>query len=123
MWLCRNGKTAEYSEAVDGIHYLKDDGFLFPRIVFAGHDKLYETREESIIRALDDLEQEGCNLYLELHPAPEKGEYAFIAQDPDGEWCGFYEKPTLYDSFWGDGGLYYFIQKSPRNPFWRKTLR
>jgi len=83
-----------------------------------------ESKEEALQAAVDYHETEGCALYLELHPAPEKGDYLFVAQDSDGEWCGFYEKPFTRGQTWDDSvDSYNFIQSSPPNPFWRKTLR
>jgi len=84
-----------------------------------------ESKEEALLAAMDYHETEGCALYLELYPAPEKGEYAFIAQDADGEWCGYDHKPDLKEDAWVERASldWHHICKSPPNPFWRKTLR
>ena len=123
-WMCFEGRTAEYLMG-NGSWLLKNrtnEYLYFPKIADA--ETLFESKEEAYRAAMDYHETEGCALYLELYPAPEKGEYTFIAQDMDGEWCGFYEKPSSRNTTWADDACTYdVIKKSPPNPFWRKTLR
>ena len=86
-----------------------------------------ESKEEALQAAVDYHETEGCALYLELHPAPEKGDWAWIAQDSSGHWFGFQTEPILNQQggMWsrGVGRLSACLLNSPPNPFWRKTLR
>jgi hypothetical protein len=78
-------------------------------------------------QVMDYHEEEGCKAYLELYPAPEKGEWAWIAQDSSGHWFGFDIKPDINQSaaIWGNPvtKLRNLLIISPPNPFWRKTLR
>ena len=125
MYLHKEGKVAEYLMS-DGVWFLKNKRFeylFFPKR--ADEEELFESKEEAYLAAMDYHETEGCALYLELHPAPEKGEWAFIAQDADGEWCGYDHKPDLKEDAWVERTSldWHHICKSPPNPFWRKTLR
>ena len=125
MYLHNEGKVAEYLMS-DGVWFLKNKRFeylFFPKR--ADEEELFESKEEAYLAAMDYHETEGCALYLELYPAPEKGEWAFIAQDADGEWCGYDHKPDLKEDAWVERTSldWHHICKSPPNPFWRKTLR
>ena len=125
MYLHKEGKVAEYLMS-DGVWFLKNKRFeylFFPKR--ADEEELFAAKEEAYNVAMDYHETEGCALYLELYPAPEKGEYGFIAQDADGEWCGYDHKPDLKEDSWVERTSldWHHICKSPPNPFWRKTLR
>ena len=125
MYLHKEGKVAEYLMS-DGVWFLKNKRFeylFFPKR--ADEEELFESKEEAYLAAMDYHETEGCALYLELYPAPEKCEWAFIAQDADGEWCGYDHKPDLKEDAWVERTSldWHHICKSPPNPFWRKTLR
>ena len=132
MYLHKEGKVAEYAHSKDEFCYDIVDrpsgSVPFGNLVFDDGSQFqpgwFKIREEALQAAMDYHETEGCKLYLELYPAPEKGGYTFIAQDMDGEWCGFYEKPSSRNTTWADDACTYdVIKKSPPNPFWRKTLR
>lgn len=136
MYLHKEGKVAEYTateRGTSGQYYdltarLNGNDVWFSNQEYCENGvefpNWYGTKEEALQAAMDYHETEGCALYLELYPAPEKGDYAFIAQDMDGEWCGFHEKPYLQNTTWADEAYTYdVIKKSPPNPFWRKTLR
>ena len=110
----------------DGVWFLKNKRFeylFFPKR--ADEEELFQSKKEALQAAMDYHETEGCALYLELYPAPEKGEYGFIAQDADGEWCGDDRKPDLKEDAWVERTSldWHHICKSPPNPFWRKTLQ
>lgn len=128
MYLHKEGKVAEYLMS-DGVWFLKNKRFeylFFPKR--ADEEELFESKEEAYLAAMDYHETEGCALYLELYPAPEKGDWAFIAQDYSGKWWGYKAKPVIREaeSVWTELGCKmseYHISQSPPNPFWRKTLR
>ena len=131
MYLHKEGKIAEYKAVGDGYFDLigRPDGQIwFDNQLYHPASKPsngYASKTEAYLDAMGYHETEGCALYLELHPAPEKGEYAFIAQDADGEWCGYDHKPDLKEDAWVERTSldWHHICKSPPNPFWRKTLR
>jgi len=129
MYLHKEGKVAEYAPTKDKFWYelMEPLGYGFLKSMYFNPDLpdgCFKPRDEVLQDAMDYHETEGCALYLELYPAPEKGDYLFVAQDSDGEWCGFYEKPFTRGQTWDDSvDSYNFIQSSPPNPFWRKTLR
>ena len=130
IYVHKEGKVAEYTPTEDGYLNLtkRPDGEVWfeNKIYLLSNmpENWFNYKEEALQAAMDYHEAEGCKLYLELHPAPEKGGYTFIAQDMDGEWCGFYEKPSSRNTTWADDACTYdVIKKSPPNPFWRKTLR
>ena len=130
IYVHKEGKVAEYTPTEDGYLNLtkRPDGEVWfeNKIYLLSNmpENWFNYKEEALQAAMDYHEAEGCALYLELYPAPEKGDYLFIAQDSDGEWCGFYEKPFTRGQTWDDSvDSYNFIQSSPPNPFWRKTLR
>lgn len=116
MYLHKEGKVAEYQEGVNGFFWLVGNSSGFP---------IHLSKEEIYQSAIDYHETEGCKSYLELYPAPDKGEYAWIAQDADGEWCGYDHKPDLKEDAWVEKTSldWHHIRKSPPNPFWRKTLQ
>lgn len=138
MYLHKEGRIAEYAIGNPGLYgqyyYLVDrpigdswfsneayvpDGQEFP--------DWYESKEDAYNAAMDYHETEGCKLYLELYPAPEKGEWDWIAQDENGLWWAYRVKPSCNGrvSSWGSYGEMSEspIFGSPPNPFWRKTLR
>ena len=130
IYVHKEGKVAEYTPTEDGYLNLtkRPDGEVWfeNKIYLLSNmpENWFNYKEEALQAAMDYHETEGCALYLELYPAPEKGGYTFIAQDMDGEWCGFYEKPSSRNTTWADDACTYdVIKKSPPNPFWRKTLR
>ena len=133
MYLHKEGKVAEYAHSKDKFYYDIVDrpsgSVPFGNLVFDDGSQFqpgwFKVREEALQAAMDYHETEGCKLYLELYPAPEKGEYGFIAQDADGEWCGYNRKPDLKEDAWIERTSldWHHICKSPPNPFWRKTLR
>ena len=127
MYLHKEGKVAEYLMS-DGVWFLKNKRFeylFFPKR--ADEEELFESKEEAYLAAMDYHETEGCALYLELYPAPEKGDWAWIAQDYIGKWWGYSEEPYHEGNHtsWGSTGRMseYYISQSPPNLFWRKTLR
>lgn len=139
IWIHINGNVAEYTEAERGssgqyydltarIHgndvwfsnqEYREDGVKFPN--------WYDTKLEALQAAIDYHETEGCNAYRELYPAPEKGEWDWIAQDENGLWWAYRVKPSCNGriSSWGSYGEMSEspILESPPNPFWRKTLQ
>lgn len=134
MFLHKEGKIAEYQRSEHGYFDLVDrpDGYIwFDNQIYhpvSVPPDSYALKEEAYAAAMDYHETEGCKLYLELYPAPEKGEWDWVAQDSDGKWWGYrYGKPKLdpFKSVWYTNGSMgdYQIKKSPPNPFWRKTLR
>ena len=131
MYLHKEGKIAEYQMAgtVSGfeIWVTQTPGFLEELSLgpgWSGDDWLGD-RDEALRAAIDYHETEGCALYLELYPAPEKGEWAWIAQDCNGHWYGYAAKPIAKFDGWANQSLgpHGIIHRSPPNPFWRKTLR
>ena len=137
MYLHKEGKIAEYTidyadhtGAYYNITHRPDTRIWFGNRVWVPAEQNYiegyfEQRDEALQAAMNYHEEEGCKLYLELYPAPEKGEWAWIAQDCNGWWYGYAERPFTSADFW-------FAPKSvskntivqmPINPFWRKTLR
>lgn len=127
MYLHKEGKIAEYQMS-DGVWFLKNKRFeylLFPKR--ADEEELFQSKKEALQAAMDYHETEGCALYLELYPAPEKGEWAWIAQDADGDWCGYDLKPLLRKDQWEasatKANAWDRVSQSPPNPFWRKTLQ
>ena len=125
MYLHKEGKVAEYLMS-DGVWFLKNKKYeylFFPKRT--DKEGLFESKEEAYLAAMDYHETEGCALYLELYPAPEKGDYKYIAQDGMGDWYGFESQPNAYKYRWDSTDYIYpkFIQSSPPNLFWRKTLR
>lgn len=118
MYLHKNGKVAEYQEGINGFFWLVGNSSGFP---------IHLSKEEIYQSAIDYHEEEGCKAYLELYPAPEKGNWAFIAQDADGDWCGYDLKPLMRKDQWEASAAksngWDRISQSPPNPFWRKTLR
>lgn len=129
MYLHKEGKIAEYQigSIDEDVLWRVDNSSGFNIQIDQFENGLYVTREEALQAAMDYHETEGCALYLELYPAPEKGEWAFIAQDPDGDWCGYDLKPLLRKDQWEASAAkangWDRISQSPPNPFWRKTLR
>lgn len=129
MYLHKEGKVAEYQ------HVDTDEDVLWRVSGPSGFDlniSMYDdslkTKEEAYLTAMDYHETEGCALYLELYPAPEKGRWKWIAQDYDGEWVGFNTKPRAGHVIWvvypePVVAMHNHISQSPPNPFWRKTLR
>jgi hypothetical protein len=131
MYLHKEGKIAEYQMAgtVSGfeIWVTQTPGFLEELSLgpgWSGDDWLGD-RDEALRAAIDYHETEGCALYLELYPAPEKGEWNWLAQDGDGCWYGYRSQPVAGHNSWAaqDLSSYKLICESPSNPFWRKTLR
>ncbi len=116
MTILIDGEIAEYQKGRNGF---------FWRVAGPSGLRVNIGEEEALECAMDYHETEGCALYLELYPAPEKGDWAFIAQDADGEWCGYDHKPDLKEDAWVERTSldWHHICKSPPNPFWRKTLR
>ena len=131
IYVHKEGKVAEYTPTEDGYLNLtkRPDGEVWfeNKIYLLSNmpENWFNYKEEALQAAMDYHETEGCALYLELYPAPEKGEWAFIAQDADGEWCGYDHKPDLKEDAWVERTSldWHHICKSPPNPFWRKTLR
>lgn len=131
MYLHKEGKIAEYQAVGGGYFDLigRPDGQIwFDNQLYYPASKPpngYISKTEAYLAAMDYHETEGCALYLELYPAPEKGGWGWIAQYSDGDWYGFNSKPNAYKYRWDstDYILPKFIQSSPPNPFWRKTLR
>lgn len=130
MYLHKEGKIAEYTPTKDKFWYelVEPLGCGFLKSMYFNPnlpDGCFKPRDEALQAAMDYHETEGCKLYLELYPAPEKGEYAWIAQDADGEWNGYDHKPDLIEDAWIEKSSrdWHHIRKSPPNPFWRKTLQ
>jgi hypothetical protein len=135
MYLHKEGKIAEYDYPKTnerGVRWeLNSKSPWADKFVFAPDNirvpDWYESKEEAYKAAIDYHEEAGCKLYLELYPAPEKGDWAWVAQDCNGDWYGYELVPTQGKNSWGLGiGVlhkYKFICTSPPNPFWRKTLR
>ena len=131
IYVHKEGKVAEYTPTEDGYLNLtkRPDGEVWfeNKIYLLSNmpENWFNYKEEALQAAMDYHETEGCALYLELYPAPEKGEYNYIAQDAAGDWYGFESKPNAYKYRWDATDYIYpkFIQSSPSNPFWRKTLR
>ena len=134
MYLHKEGKIAEYKNigraGTCSRYQIKgtgSSGFPFDLVMYDSdkEPKRYETRDEALQAAMDYHETEGCALYLELYPAPEKGEWNWLAQDGDGCWYGYKSKPIAGHNSWTNQDLssYRLICESPSNPFWRKTLR
>ncbi len=116
MLVLINNKVAEYQEGINNFFWLQGNSSGFP---------IFMTKEKALKAAMDYHEEEGCKLYLELYPAPEKGEWDWIAQDCNGHWYGYGAKPIAKFDGWANQSLssHGIIHKSPPNPFWRKTLR
>ena len=119
MTILIDGEIAEYQKGRNGF---------FWRVAGPSGLRVNIGEEEALECAIDYHETEGCALYLELYPAPEKGDWAFIAQDYSGKWWGYKAKPVIREaeSVWTELGCKmseYHISQSPPNPFWRKTLR
>lgn len=136
MFIHVNGKVAEYakSERSSSGQYFSLINRPSGDVWFSNEEYMpnganfpnwYESKEEAYKAAMDYHETEGCALYLELYPAPDKGEWNWIAQDAAGDWYGFNSKPNAYKYRWdsSDHTTPRFIHQSPPNPFWRKTLR
>jgi len=129
VYLHEKGKIAEYKMigTVSGFEIWVTQTPGFPEELYIGpgwsDDNWLESLNEALQVAMDYHETEGCALYLELYPAPEKGEYHFIAQDADGAWNGYTNPPRADEDEWKSNYAWFFIEKSPPNPFWRKTLR
>ena len=133
MYLHKEGKVAEYAPAKDKFWYelVEPLGYGFLKSMYFNPDLpdgCFKPRDECLQAAMDYHETEGCKAYLELYPAPEKGEWAWIAQDYSGKWWGYRSKPSFRgaESVWTELGCQmsdYPISQSPPNPFWRKTLR
>ena len=124
MYLHKEGQIAEYLMS-DGVWFLKNKRFeylFFPKR--ADEEELFAAKEEAYNVAMDYHETEGCALYLELYPAPEK-KYGctWIAQDCGGQWWGYWQIPLAGNTCWSTNIKSRFICESPPNPFWRKTLR
>lgn len=117
MTILIDGKVAEYQKGINDFFWLVGNSSGLPINI---------GKEEAYNAAMDYHETEGCALYLELYPAPEKGEWAWIAQDYSGSWWGYGVKPIIreFESVWTAGPISECpILQSPPNPFWRKTLR
>ena len=131
MYLHKEGKIAEYKAVGDGYFDLigRPDGQIwFDNQLYHPASKPsngYASKTEAYLDAMGYHETEGCALYLELYPAPEKGEWNWLAQDGDGCWYGYKSKPVAGHNSWATQDLssYKLICESPSNPFWRKTLR
>lgn len=84
----------------------------------------FESKEEAYTAAMNYHETEGCKLYLELYPAPEKNGWSYIAQNASGKWYGYDYRPNPSISSWfAEEGEEFPMIQSPPNPFWRKTLQ
>lgn len=118
MTILIDGKVAEYQKGINDFFWLVGNSSGLPINI---------GKEEAYNAAMDYHETEGCALYLELYPAPEKGEWAWIAQDADGDWCGYDLKPLLRKDQWEasatKANAWDRVSQSPPNPFWRKTLQ
>lgn len=135
MFLHKEGKVAEYQRSEHGYFDLigRPDGYIwFDNQIYhpvSMPPDSYTSKAEAYKAAMDYHETEGCKLYLELYPAPEKGEWIWIAQDYSGRWWGYKRKPVIRKDgvVWtAETGGYMSddpILESPPNPFWRKTLR
>lgn len=131
MYLHKEGKVAEYAHSKDKFYYDivdRPDGLIrFDNVIFDDKSQVipgwYSDKAEALQAAMDYHETEGCKLYLELYPAPDKGEWNWIAQDASGHWYGYFDKPTAGNVCWAVFIKNKFICESPPNPFWRKTLR
>ena len=140
VWIHINGNVAEYTSAEpssSGQYYDLTGRIHGDNVWFSGQEycengvelqNWHGTKEEAIQAAMDYHETEGCALYLELYPAPEKGDWAFIAQDYSGKWWGYKDKPVIREAetVWTESRFQMsegHISQSPPNPFWRKTLR
>ena len=133
MYLMKEGKVAEYTPRPadkNGVYFdltlrPKSKVWLFDNSEWcpagAKIPDSFGAREEALQAAMDYHETEGCALYLELYPAPDKGEWDWVAQDSDGSWYKYKEKPILKELAWE--GTWKPLIQSPPNPFWRKTLR
>lgn len=126
MYLVKEGMWAEY-QMRDGAYLLQNRKYeylYFPKT--ADLENLFESKEEALQAAMDYHEEEGCKLYLELYPAPEKGDWDWIFQDATGEWYGCEHQPILRGNSWyvtnKHENDHEFLKNSPPNPFWRKTL-
>ncbi len=133
MYLHKEGRIAEYkmTGTVSGFKAWETQKPGFQKELTIGPGVLvqdsYESKEDALQAAMDYHEEEGCKLYLELYPAPDKGEWDWIAQDYDGEWNGFNVKPRAGNVMWRVDPeptvpSHNHICESPPNPFWRKTL-
>jgi hypothetical protein len=116
MLVLIDNKVAEYQKGINDFFWLVGNSSGLP--INIGKEKAMEC-------AMDYHETEGCKVYLELYPAPEKGEWNWLAQDGDGCWYGYKLKPIAGHNSWATQDLssYKLICESPPNPFWRKTLR
>lgn len=124
MFLHKEGKVAEYQHgSIDGDMLWRVSGSSGFDLNVSVYDDSLMTKEEAYAAAMDYHEIEGCKLYLELYPAPEKGEWDWIAQDASGHWYGYFDKPTAGNVCWAVFIKNKFICESPPNPFWRKTLQ
>lgn len=137
MYLMKEGKVAEYTPRPadkNGVYFdltlrPKSKVWLFDNSEWcptgARIPDSFDVREDALKAAMDYHETEGCALYLEIYPAPEKVQEGFIAQDADGKWWGYVNWPVCYGDHWADpkSNEWVLLQESPPNPFWRKTLR
>ena len=133
MYLHKEGKVAEYTPTKDKFWYelVEPLGYGFLKSMYFNPDLpggCFKSRDEALQAAMDYHETEGCKLYLELYPAPEKGEWGWIAQDCSGKWWGYKGKPVIWEAeaVWTEPNMRISdnpIYQSPPNPFWRKTLQ
>lgn len=139
IWIHIKGNVAEYTAAERGASgqyfdlttRLSGDGVWFSNQEYCEDGvefpNWHRTKEEAIQAAMDYHETEGCKAYLELYPAPDKGQWSWIFQDANGEWYGCEHQPVLRNNHWWvankDKNDHLFLKISPPNPFWRKTLR
>lgn len=137
VWIHIKGNVAEYTateRGTSGQYYDLTARLSGDDVWFSGREyredsvkfpNWYDSKEEALQAAMDYHETEGCKLYLELYPAPEK-KWNWVAQDSNGRWFGYDEKPVAGATSWETNRLsrtYTFISQSPPNPFWRKTLQ
>ena len=129
MYLHKEGKVAEYTPTKDKFWYelVEPLGYGFLKSMYFNPDLpggCFKSRDEALQAAMDYHEAEGCKLYLELYPAPEKDGWNYIAQNASGKWYGYDCKPNPSISSWfaEEGEESPMIQSTP-NPFWRKTLQ
>jgi hypothetical protein len=127
MYLHKEGKIAEYlpSSMESNLLWVVGDSVGLPEMVDCFNGNLHESKDSARKAAMDYHEEEGCKLYLELYPAPERSEWSWLAQDGDGCWYGYKSQPVAGHNSWATQDLssYKLIRESPPNPFWRKTLR
>ena len=115
MLVLIDDKVAEYQEGINDFFWLQGNSSGLP---------IHITKKEALNAAMDYHETEGCKLYLELYPAPEKNGWSYIAQDASGKWYGYDYRPNPSISSWfAEEGEEFPMIQSPPNPFWRKTLQ